>query len=300
MAGRLILPEHFVELERLEMNREVGVGLTGVGTLLMAFSAGGFMLLGQAMGSLSPDRISWTAWLLGFLLTFPLHEALHGLVARAYGARPRYGAGMAGPLPYFYCAPEWSFRRNQHLLVLLTPLVVLDLLALGALGVPALAPIGFTVQVLNTSGAVGDLWMAFRVSRYPLELIVVEEGMVSRLMGEPGWRRPAGRVESWWPDLGFGATWSFLGLILAPSLLWIPLDLLFGERGFYLEVLPLPGLHFWTIYSGPDGAGSMVDFNGALPWWLLFTLAFGAIRRRKRLRQRRAGQENVAASRIEP
>jgi hypothetical protein len=103
------------------------------------------------------------------LLTFgmPLaHEAVHGLVARLLGARPRYGLGQG----FAYTTFEKPVSRDEYLAIGLAPLVVLSGLGLGLLrGAPELAGQTLTLLVGNASGAAGDLWVAWRVLSLPRE-----------------------------------------------------------------------------------------------------------------------------------
>jgi len=101
-------------------------------------------------------------------LLFVVHEAVHGLVMAAFGARPRFGALMiAGMAPALYTtAPGHRFSRAQYLAVGLTPAVAIS--AVGALA--CLTATGLILVVplsIHLSGCVGDFAATLRLSREP-------------------------------------------------------------------------------------------------------------------------------------
>jgi hypothetical protein len=89
------------------------------------------------------------------------HELLHGAAVRAFGARPRYGAGTTAWLfPYFYCtAPGHKFTQPEFSLVALAPAVLIS--ALGAAAVAFLTYGGWLVVPLgiHLGGCIGDFWL---------------------------------------------------------------------------------------------------------------------------------------------
>lgn len=114
------------------------------------------------------------------LATFIVHELVHGFTFAAYGGSPRYGVGIKYFLPYFYAtSPRKRFSRNAFFTIALAPLIVINLLCLTLLAIfPQATWLGLVV-VFNTSGAIGDLWMAAILLRYPTEVMVEdrEEGI---------------------------------------------------------------------------------------------------------------------------
>ncbi len=93
-----------------------------------------------------------------FTALLPLHELIHGLSMRAFGARPTYGAGVLGKVvPYLYCtAPGHLFTRTQFIAVALAPFVVISLVGMlwvvyGPAGGWLVVPLGFHV-----GGCIGD------------------------------------------------------------------------------------------------------------------------------------------------
>ena len=152
---------------------EITPGVAGVWTLLslalfVAAAAGVgllYALLGRPVFARGDSPL---LWLLAFIGVLPLHELVHAAFFSLFGGRPRFGAGIKGVMPYLYVAdPGRRFSRDRFLVTGLAPLLLLDLAALVLMlrnpswswAAPAL--------VANTSGAIGDLWVAGLLLRFP-------------------------------------------------------------------------------------------------------------------------------------
>ena len=85
------------------------------------------------------------------------HEWLHGLAIRYYGGEAKYGVGVAHfILPYAYATTDHEFTRNQFIVVLLTPMVLMT-----TVGIPLILVFewGWLIVPLaaNAAGAIADL-----------------------------------------------------------------------------------------------------------------------------------------------
>ncbi len=105
------------------------------------------------------------------------HEVVHGLVMRVFGARPRYGIKWE-LLAAYATASGHYFGRDQFLVIALAPLLTLTpLLWVAAWWAPpgagwmALALAG----ILNTVGAIGDLFMSWKALIHPASALVLDE-----------------------------------------------------------------------------------------------------------------------------
>ncbi len=115
--------------------------------------------------------------LIGLPFVLVLHELVHGLVMRYFGAHPRYGV-MWKQLMFYATSPGYAFPRRRYLYVALAPLVVISVLA-----VLAMLPLAGTTWVglwallasVNAAGAIGDLWISLVVLRYPPRAYVIDE-----------------------------------------------------------------------------------------------------------------------------
>lgn len=105
-----------------------------------------------------------------------VHEGLHGLFFWLYThEKPRFAfKGF-----YAYAAmPGWYLPRREYLITALAPLVgitVLGVLGLALLPGKADAPL-LLLLILNTSGAVGDLWIAGALLRAPAGVLGSDSG----------------------------------------------------------------------------------------------------------------------------
>ncbi|MBE7382794.1 MAG: DUF3267 domain-containing protein [Leptolyngbya sp. SIO1E4] len=230
-----------------KLNRRLVLQWMSAGTGLFVMSLIGVSVLYNtahqrswvASLSLSSDQLWGYGNLLLGLIVLPMatiivHEGIHGLAFKAFGGAPYYGVGIQHLLPYAYAtAPGQRFSRNEFLVIILAPLVVINTVALVLMGIfPQLAWLGWAV-VINTSGAIGDLWMAGIVYQYPSSIMVEDrrEGMAlyasstvaAKVLAHPLPHR-SGLNSVWsvmsWTVIIF-ALFTFVG-----SLLLIPLDLL--------------------------------------------------------------------------
>jgi hypothetical protein len=106
-----------------------------------------------------------------------LHELVHGLFFWVFTReRPTLGAKSL----YFYAsAPGWYFPRSQHIVVGLSPFVVVTVvgLAVTLLVSPAVAAWLLLAVVANAGGAAGDLMAAVWLLQQPPETFVRDTGL---------------------------------------------------------------------------------------------------------------------------
>jgi hypothetical protein len=113
-------------------------------------------------------RVTPANLLLGALIALVvvpvLHEVVHGLLAVVFRARPAFGIGPG----FAYTTFREPMTRWPYLAVGLGPLVVLSV-AFVALAVawPSAGGYLLLAAVVNSAGAIGDLWMAWRILRLP-------------------------------------------------------------------------------------------------------------------------------------
>jgi hypothetical protein len=105
-----------------------------------------------------------------------VHEGIHGFFFWWYlRIRPKFAFKGA----YAYAAaPGWYIPRNQYAVIGLAPLVLIGLACL--LLIPVMPPGWFGPLLLlfsmNTSGAIGDLWMVQGLLRSPAGTLAFDEG----------------------------------------------------------------------------------------------------------------------------
>jgi hypothetical protein len=214
-------------LADLELTRGLTIQMTAIGTLGMLVAWTFFSALYQFVtGSVvtlqfAPASLGWLSTavnvvvlvFLGTAILVP-HEWLHGLAIKHYGGEPRYGVGVAHFIPpYAYATTDHEFTRDQFIVVLLTPLVVMT-----GVGVPVMLGLGWGWMVvplaLNAAGAVADLWMTLMLVSYPAHARIVDHEDGVRILGREGDRTRSLSVSSVVWDALSGAAVALFGSFL--------------------------------------------------------------------------------------
>lgn len=115
-----------------------------------------------------------------------VHELVHAAVLRLMDYRVQFGFNWR--LPGAYAAAFGQFmERNHNLWTALAPLVVINLLAVPLLAVPffPVVSLAFIALLVNTSGAVGDLYLAWRLLRMPRQTLLYDVSPERMLVFEP-------------------------------------------------------------------------------------------------------------------
>ncbi|MDI3339044.1 MAG: DUF3267 domain-containing protein [Sphaerobacter sp.] len=154
-----------VHWERLRLGRLSLLGLLSMPLWAMAFTGVAAALGGPRQYALV---VTPRAIVVGLLLLFVvvplLHEAVHGLLAWLLGARPSFGIGAG----FAYTTFRAPVGRRAYAAICLAPLVVLSVAGVAVMVAwPQGAMATLVVLVGNASGAVGDLWMAWRLRTVP-------------------------------------------------------------------------------------------------------------------------------------
>lgn len=181
------VPPGFVEAYRLRLSASsrLVVGLNVGAIVLLAPAIALFIWPAAARGFLARDLVftltltlaDGLALIAGTVGVVVAHEAVHGLVMTFFGARPRYGIKWELMAAYA-TAPGHLFARDSFIAVALAPLALLTPLLWilvwmtpsGGLWM-ALALAG----ILNTVGAVGDLYMTWQALKHPASALVLDE-----------------------------------------------------------------------------------------------------------------------------
>ena len=164
------------------------------------------------------------ALVLTAILVIPVHEALHGAGYFAFGGRPKFGAGIRGAMPYFYATcPGKRFTWGRMFIIGALPLVAIDIVAIALAGYsPLVLPAGLAF-VLNTTGAVGDLWMMAVMLQTPRTALFEDTDEPAMIAWPgPGTQTPA-RPPRGLDPRGYEslATWGMVGVGLFLALFFV-------------------------------------------------------------------------------
>ncbi|MEH1807148.1 DUF3267 domain-containing protein [Nostoc sp.] len=172
---------------------EISLIWTTLGSLLLILAAAGaswyYSIIHEQAVIFSVESAGGGAWrgILAFVIllaitfiTIIVHELVHGIAFAAFGGSPRYGFKFKYFLPLAYAtSPGDLFRRNAFIFIGLAPLIVLNVACLLLLAIFPQASWLIWVIAFNTSGAIGDIWIAVQLLRCPQSIRVEdrEEGI---------------------------------------------------------------------------------------------------------------------------
>lgn len=146
----------------------------GLGAAMLApFLYGIFQPLSS--GGIHFHVTQFLAMLAGLLAYIPLHELVHGLCMKYFGAK-KVHYGYVGL--YAWAGSQAYFGRKSYIAVALAPLVFWGMvLAALCAAVPAQwFWVLYLVQVTNVSGAAGDLYITWKALRMPAGVLIQDTG----------------------------------------------------------------------------------------------------------------------------
>ncbi|MBC8100668.1 MAG: DUF3267 domain-containing protein [Armatimonadetes bacterium] len=120
------------------------------------------------------------------VLTIFVHELLHGVVYQVLGYKVSYG--FAAQLGAAYAAVFNQLQqRNHNLIAAVMPLLVITAVGVPLLAVPNpfIAMCAFVVLLVNTSGAVGDMYIIFHLFRLPPRTLMMDLALDTMLVYQP-------------------------------------------------------------------------------------------------------------------
>ena len=110
------------------------------------------------------------------LLYLVLHELVHGIAMRICGTKKiRYGFKGV----YAFAASDDYYRKKPYVFIALAPVVLWGIvLAIVTPFVPASwFWVVYFVQLMNLSGAAGDLYVTVKFSRMPRDILIRDSGV---------------------------------------------------------------------------------------------------------------------------
>ena len=117
------------------------------------------------------------AAMLGLTLVYlVLHELVHGIAMRICGTKKiRYGVKGV----YAFAASDDYYRKKHYIFIALAPVVLWGIvLAIVTPFVPtSWFWVVYFVQLMNLSGAAGDLYVTVKFSRMPRDILIRDSGV---------------------------------------------------------------------------------------------------------------------------
>jgi membrane protein YdbS with pleckstrin-like domain len=150
------------------------VFITAVAAFVFSFLARNF---GKLPESFQIGTSETAIGVVVFVATLVIHEWMHGLILRRYGARPEFRLFQNKAIATI-TIQGYGLRRNTLILVALTPLVVLTCLALLGIwlaqGTHWVALFAL-IAIVNAGATITDLWVIAILLRYPSSAWTVDD-----------------------------------------------------------------------------------------------------------------------------
>ncbi len=124
---------------------------------------------------------SWTASIKAFsivggmIVYMVLHELVHGIFMKGYGGvKPKYGfTGL-----YAYAGSSAYFNKKCYIIIALAPIVILGivLVVLQILLPISWSLVAYIIQIINVSGAAGDIYVTAKMLKCSDDILVNDTG----------------------------------------------------------------------------------------------------------------------------
>lgn len=176
------LPQGYGEIFKLDLqkNKKTALIVNGIATLIILIMIPLGAVLSPAslvfnFGSPSYVFIRFGVLLAGVVVYMILHELVHGIVMKAFGAEKiKYGfTGL-----YAFAGSDTYFSKAPYLMIALAPVIVWGaVLAVVNIFVPSdWFWVVYFIQISNISGAAGDMYVTFKFISLPDDILVRDTG----------------------------------------------------------------------------------------------------------------------------
>ena len=178
------LPQGYREIDSIDLqkNKKLSLLVNGV-ALLIALVMAIPMHFVVPMTTLFDMNQGYGAYFLRFgvlmaaiVVYMVLHELVHGITMKMCGTK-KIKYGFTGV--YAFAGSNDYYDKRSYIVIALAPIVVwgVVLLVLNLLVPVQWFWIVYWVQVSNISGAAGDLYVTYRFSRLPQDILVQDYGV---------------------------------------------------------------------------------------------------------------------------
>ena len=184
MKSYTTLPEGYREIYALDMHEDkklavwvnlLSLAIAAVFAVPMLFVVPWWTTFDVTDG-MSGYWVKFAAMLGLTLLYLVLHELVHGIAMRICGTKKiRYGFKGV----YAFAASDDYYRKKPYVFIALAPVVLWGIvLAIVTPFVPASwFWVVYFVQLMNLSGAAGDLYVTVKFSRMPRDILIRDSGV---------------------------------------------------------------------------------------------------------------------------
>jgi len=185
MNSYTALPEGYTELEQVDLQKDKKMAflVNGIGVVIMVIA----FFIGHAFVPFTElykmkGLLPWIVMLAGTILYMVLHELVHGIFMWHYSKqKPFYGyTGM-----YAYAGSNCYFNKKSYIIIALAPIVIwgIVLLILNLIFQETWFWVIYFIQICNLSGAAGDLYVSYRFSKLPEDILINDIGVSMTIYG---------------------------------------------------------------------------------------------------------------------
>jgi hypothetical protein len=126
------------------------------------------------------SNYKWVFFVVGSLAYVFLHELTHGIFMKYYsGIKPVYGFRVV----FAYAGSEALFSKKQYMVISLSPVVIFGVIlaTLNLLLSFEWFWVIWLIQMVNVSGAAGDIYVMDMIKKMPSEILVKDTGTAMTL-----------------------------------------------------------------------------------------------------------------------
>lgn len=178
------LPGGYREIDSIDLqkNKKLSLLVNGIALLIgvlmavpMHFVVPITTLFDMSEG-FTPYLIRFGVLMVGIILYMVLHELVHGIAMKRCGTK-KIQYGFTGL--YAFAGSEDYYDKRSYVIIALAPIVVwgVVLLVLNLLVPAQWFWVVYWIQISNISGAAGDLYVTYRFSRLPADILVKDYGV---------------------------------------------------------------------------------------------------------------------------
>lgn len=174
------LPENYCEVFRLDLQKDTKKAvLVNIMSLIIAaimLASAYWIKPYRYEGIFNLSLLKCLVLLISMVSYIFLHELVHGIFMRYYsdGVKVKYGfTGL-----YAYAGSEAYFCKKAYIVIALAPVVILGalLLILNVIFAKNWFWVIYFIQTVNISGAAGDIYVVYKFSKLPQDILVQDSG----------------------------------------------------------------------------------------------------------------------------
>ena len=178
------LPEGYEKIFTIDLQNNkklfliVNIGAVIIAALMMALVLPfkSISMLFDMSSGMTVYALRFSVMIAGSAVYIILHELVHGFFFRLYsGEKAFYGFKLS----YAYAGSKWFYDKKSYLVIALSPVVMWGAV-LSALCIAVTKDFFWSVyfiQILNISGAAGDLYVTYKMLRLPPDILVRDSGI---------------------------------------------------------------------------------------------------------------------------